>query len=68
MIEFSTLRIAKDAQQPRIARLLLNRPERYNAINDDTPREIRQAVEWASRRRGACDRGGRRGQGLLRRL
>jgi len=48
MPEFSTLRIDKDAQQPRIARLLLNRPARYNAINDDTPREIRQAVEWAN--------------------
>ena len=48
MPEFSTLRIAKDPQHPRIARLLLNRPERYNAINDDTPREIRQAVEWAN--------------------
>ena len=48
MPEFSTLRIDHDPQQPRIARLLLNRPERYNAINDDTPREIRQAVEWAN--------------------
>jgi len=44
---FTTLRIDKDAQQPRIARLLLNRPERLNAINDETPREIRAAVEWA---------------------
>ena len=40
MPEFSTLRIDQDPQQPRIARLLLNRPERYNAINDDTPRDI----------------------------
>ena len=46
---FSTLRIEKDAQHPRVARLLLNRPERLNAINDDTPREIRAAVEWAER-------------------
>ena len=46
---FSTLRIDKDLQQPRVARLLLNRPERLNAINDDTPREIRAAVEWAER-------------------
>ena len=46
---FSTLRIDKDPQQPRMARLLLNRPERLNAINDDTPREIRAAVEWAER-------------------
>jgi enoyl-CoA hydratase len=48
MPDFSTLRIAPDADQPRIARLLLNRPERYNAIRDATPREIRAAVEWAN--------------------
>ena len=47
MPDFSTLRIDKDPQQPRVARLLLNRPERLNAINDDMPREIRAAVEWA---------------------
>lgn len=47
MPSFSTLRIDADAQHPRIARLLLNRPERLNAINDDMPREIRAAVEWA---------------------
>ena len=45
---FSTLRIDKDAQQPRIARLLLNRPERLNAISDEMPAEIRAAVDWAS--------------------
>lgn len=48
MPDFSTLRIAADPQHPRVARLLLNRPERYNAINDATPREIRAAVEWAN--------------------
>ncbi|MBL8390079.1 MAG: crotonase/enoyl-CoA hydratase family protein [Hydrogenophaga sp.] len=48
MPDFSTLRIAPDPHQPRIARLLLNRPERYNAINDEMPREIRMAVEWAN--------------------
>lgn len=48
MPSYSTLRIDKDATNPRIARLLLNRPERLNAINDDTPREIRAAVEWAN--------------------
>jgi enoyl-CoA hydratase len=47
MPSYTTLRIDKDAANPRIARLLLNRPERLNAINDDTPREIRAAVEWA---------------------
>ena len=44
MPSFNTLRIDKDASNPRVARLLLNRPERLNAINDDTPREIRAAV------------------------
>lgn len=45
---FNTLRIDKDGQHPRVARLLLNRPERLNAINDETPREIRAAVDWAN--------------------
>jgi enoyl-CoA hydratase len=48
MPAFSTLRIDHDPANPRIARLLLNRPERLNAINDQTPREIRAAVEWAN--------------------
>lgn len=48
MPTFSTLRIDTDAAHPRIARLMLNRPERLNAINDDTPRELRAAVEWAN--------------------
>jgi enoyl-CoA hydratase len=45
---FTTLRIDKDAHNPRIARLLLDRPERLNAIGEDTPRELRAAVEWAN--------------------
>jgi enoyl-CoA hydratase len=48
MPSFSTLQIEKDATQPRIARLLLNRPERLNAINEEMPREIRAAVDWAN--------------------
>ena len=48
MPAFSTLRIDKDGANPRIARLLLNRPERLNAIDDAMPREIRAAVEWAN--------------------
>ena len=47
MPEFSTLRIDAMPERPRVARLLLNRPERLNAINGDMPREIRAAVEWA---------------------
>lgn len=47
MPDFTTLRIDQDENNSRVARLLLNRPERLNAINDDTPREIRAAVEWA---------------------
>jgi enoyl-CoA hydratase len=45
---FTTLRIDQQDGNPRIARLLLNRPERLNAINDETPRELRAAVEWAN--------------------
>jgi enoyl-CoA hydratase len=48
MPTFSTLRIDKDIAHPRIARLLLNRPERLNAINDEMPREIRAAIDWAA--------------------
>lgn len=48
MPDFSSLRITQEPDNPRIARLLLNRPERLNAINDQMPREIRAAVEWAN--------------------
>jgi enoyl-CoA hydratase len=48
MPAFGTLRIDKDPARPRIARLLLNRPEKYNAIGPDTPRELREAVQWAA--------------------
>ena len=48
MPHFSTLSIAPDATHPRVARLLLNRPERLNAIDDAMPREIRSALEWAN--------------------
>ncbi len=42
---FSSLHIAV---QGRIATITLNRPERLNAINDEMPGEIRQAVELAN--------------------
>ncbi len=48
MPSYNTLKIDKDPGNPRIARLLLNRPERLNAITDDTPRDVRAAVEWAN--------------------
>jgi len=44
---FRSLVIEKDARQPRIARLRLNRPERLNAIDEHMPGEIRAAVDWA---------------------
>lgn len=47
MPEFATLKIDLDANEPRIARLVLNRPERYNAISDPMPGDIRAAVDWA---------------------
>ena len=48
MPTYSTLEIEKDTNNPRIARLLLNQPERLNAISDETPREIGAAVDWAN--------------------
>ena len=42
---YSTLKIEVAG---RIATITLNRPERLNAINDDMPGEIRQAVEAAN--------------------
>ena len=42
---YSTLKLAVEG---RIATLTLNRPERLNAINDEMPGEIRQAVEAAN--------------------
>jgi enoyl-CoA hydratase len=49
MPDFDTVTIAADPQQPRIARLRLNRPEKLNAISSAMPGEIRRAVEWAER-------------------
>ncbi len=48
MPRFDTLSVEQDADHPRIARLLLNRPERLRAISEEMPREIRAAVEWAN--------------------
>ena len=48
MPAFTTLRIDADPSNPRVARLLLNRPERLNAINEEMPRELRAAVDWAN--------------------
>lgn len=48
MPQFSTVRIDHHAANPRIATLLLNRPERMNAINEQMPADIRAAVEWAN--------------------
>lgn len=44
---YNTVLIEKDAAEPRIARLRLNRPEKLNAISSTMPGDIRQAVEWA---------------------
>lgn len=45
---FTTLLYDKDATNPRIARITLNRPERLNAISPQMPGEIRRAVELAN--------------------
>ena len=48
MPAFSTLSIVQDETNPRIARLRLDRPERFNAISDAMPAEIGAAVDWAN--------------------
>ncbi|HZW22318.1 enoyl-CoA hydratase-related protein, partial [Noviherbaspirillum sp.] len=48
MPAFPSVVIDKDPVNPRVARLKLNRPERLNAINEDMPRDIREAVDWAN--------------------
>ena len=45
---FHSITIGKDAQNPRVARLLLNRPARLNAIDQHMPGEIARAVAWAN--------------------
>ena len=47
MLELTTVRLSRDKANPRIARLLLNRPEKLNAIIDETGDDIRRAVKWA---------------------
>lgn len=42
---FKSLRLQQDERNPRIARLVLNRPERLNAIGDGMPAEICAAVQ-----------------------
>ncbi len=47
MPSFQSVIAEKDSDQPRIARLKLNRPEKLNAISSTMPADIRRAVEWA---------------------
>ena len=47
MPTYNTVVITQDPTAPRVARLLMNRPEKLNAIGSTTPSDIRQAVEWA---------------------
>ncbi len=48
MTGFTTLLYGKDARNPRIARITLNRPDRLNAISPQMPAEIRRAVQLAN--------------------
>ncbi|HVL56585.1 MAG TPA: crotonase/enoyl-CoA hydratase family protein [Burkholderiaceae bacterium] len=45
--QFDTLRYAKDARNPRIARITFTRPGKLNAITERTPGDIRAAVALA---------------------
>jgi enoyl-CoA hydratase len=49
MPNFSTLSITVREDAPRIARLVLDRPERFNAIDEAMPGEIRASIEWAEK-------------------
>jgi len=44
---FGNVKAEPDEKNPRVARVLLNRPERLNAIDDQLPAQLREAVEWA---------------------
>jgi enoyl-CoA hydratase len=48
MADHPTVTIEQDPRSPRVARLLLNRPERLNAIDQRMSADIRAAVEWAN--------------------
>ncbi|MCD6681898.1 MAG: crotonase/enoyl-CoA hydratase family protein [Burkholderiaceae bacterium] len=48
MVRFQALQYARDASNPRIARIVLDRPDRLNAIDERMPGEIRRAVELAN--------------------
>jgi len=46
---FESISYEKDeTKDGRVARIILDRPERYNAITTEMPREIREAVELAN--------------------
>jgi len=44
MARFHALKYARDRSNPRIARIVLDRPDRLNAIDERMPGEIRRAV------------------------
>ena len=46
--ELETLTLNQDPDNPRVARITFNRPEKLNAISFHTPAEIRRAVEVAN--------------------
>lgn len=45
---FRSISLSQDAENPRVARLRLDRPARLNAIDTHMPSEIRAAVDWAN--------------------
>ena len=45
MPDFNTVKVSKDAANPRIARLQLNRPDKLNAISSAMPGDIQRAVK-----------------------
>ena len=48
------MRTIKTEKDGRIGRIILNRPDVMNAIDDDLPRELQAAVEAVLTRTGTC--------------
>lgn len=46
--DLKTLTLTRDANNPRVARITFNRPQRLNAISGETPGELRRAVTAAN--------------------
>lgn len=46
MPDFNTVKVIQDAQNPRIARLQLNRPDKLDAMSSTMPSATQRAVKF----------------------